>query len=313
MIVTDVTEKKELLARMAAQATSANDKTSRLKAIIYGDSGVGKSVLAVGLAKKLTSKKIIFIDTTDGWMSLRNHPALMNGVIVLPYESIKSLSVMAEATLFNQPPFDDVGAFIFDDADVMAAKQLNIIWGERAEGQRQGTVVSKLDQDVPERPDYMKLLAQFGEVVDDIYIKTPDIHLIMTAGVGEKKSIDGQSTLKMYPGFSPAVAKELKSKQSLVVYMKAREIKGEDTATYERTIQCHPTGVIDAKTRIGIDVVRMEAVAFVKHVAEWSLGGRKEDSEKDAIIKELETVKMITEDDAELLAADNDEAPVFVQ
>ncbi len=316
MIVKDRSEVNAILARMESSAVDAAEKKGRLKAVLYGDSGVGKTVLAVGTAQAITppDKEIIFVDRTEGWASLKNHPSLLRRVRVIPFESIDQLSVLANAVFWKGGSFNNVGAIIFDDADFMVADHLNVIWGKRVEAN-----TSTLDPDKPERPDYLKVQKQFMEVLSDIYTKTPDVHLIMTAGTGEKKSDDGKVVLKTFPGFSPALAKEIKSLQGVVGYVKAKEVKNRedpDTATYERTIQVYPTSMIDAKSRLGIGTLRMPVNDFVHFLTEWVENGGTEDNEKKSVLLELETSKLVTGDDILIgtieVTDDDDDTPVFV-
>jgi hypothetical protein len=309
MLIKDKGEIKALLDRMEKGAKSPDEKRSRIKGILYGPKGGGKTILAVRTAKRLlkgTGKKIIFVDNTEGWESLKNHPDLLEGVEikVVDFESIEQLSVLAGAIFFEETElFTNVGAIIFDDANRMAEKQLNRLWATRVE---KG---STLDPDKPERPEYLKLQIQFMEVVNDIITKTPDIHIFLTSHASEKKSADGQVIIKTFPGFNPALSEALGGSMNIVAYMKAKE-KDRNNPVYERIVQVHPTSTIDAKTRVGFPTVRVTDNEFVKHVVAWSESGGNEESENAAVKRDIETMKTSTDDD--ILSLSEDDTPAFV-
>jgi ABC-type phosphonate transport system ATPase subunit len=56
-----------------------DEVAQRMKILLYGQSGVGKTVEAMELAQRCTpdDKRILYIDTGEGWVSLLNHPQLM--------------------------------------------------------------------------------------------------------------------------------------------------------------------------------------------------------------------------------------------
>lgn len=294
-------EFKRLAASLNDDLASADTKVSRIKGVIYGASGVGKSVLAAVLAKKLTNKDIIFVDRTDGFLSLRNHDNwnLTDRIKVVTYESIEQLSVLAAMVQYKQGNYDNVGAIIFDDADLMLDSQLNLVWDKRVQ---EGS--SSLPDDKPERPDYLKAQKQFMQVINDVYDNTPGVHLLMTAQETERKNDQG-TTLGYRPGFSPATGLEIKALQQLVVRLTAKQDKSADEVTYTRTVQVHPTSRIDAKTRVGFTQVDVPYMEFISTVTDWSLNGKPQENEREATKRDIETVKStkVTDDDA----------PVFVE
>ena len=310
-MIIDTATKKSILLKMQSNSVHVDQKSSRIKALIYGASGVGKTVLAVAIARQLIgpNKDIIFVDVDEGYESLRNHPSLLKRVIPIQYDSVEQLYVIAEAVAHGgHKPFDNVGAIIFDDADFMAAQDLNELWHNRVIN----SPTSKLDPEKPERPEYLKLGFRFNEVLDFIYSHTPNVHLFLTTQEKEKKSQDGSVVLNVFPGFNPALAGEVKAKLLIVCRMTAKEVKDGDNANYVRTVQVHPTMMVDAKTRIGCNKIRYDATDFLHHVVNWVESGRPEDKEIDAVRVDISTKKMVTPEDI-VIGGTDDDTPAFFQ
>lgn len=305
-------QKMEILNRMKAHPMLENLQ-SRVKGCIFGPNGAGKTVAAVGLARKLIGpdKLIVFVDYTEGYDSLRNHKGLIPNVLPIPYESMEQLYVIAESVYRNIPPFVNVGAIIFDDMDFMTASELTLLWHKRVK-ENPG---SKSDKDKPDRPEYLKLTFRVSEILDFIIKQTPNVHLLITAHDYKMKAKDSDVVIGVIPGFNPALAKEIVGKLQMAVHMTAKEVRRQDEkAEYVRSVQVHPTALIDCKTRVGCDKLRYEIGEFVNHVAEWSLQGRPEDSEAEALRRDIETSKLMTENDEFFgqTLVDDDDAPLVV-
>ncbi len=304
MLVKDPKAMREIMSRLNENTIDASKKISRVKGTLYGDSGAGKTVILTLLAKKLIKpgQIVLFIDRSEGWVSLRNHKDanLPDDVKIVEFESIEQLSVIADAIYRKVGYFGDVGAVVLDDADLMASDQLNNIWAKRV---MENT--STLDKDKPERPDYLKLLMQFMEVITDIYKKTPDVHLLMTAHTGKTKNKEG-AVLGVFPGFSPALADQIKAEQTFVGRLTAKAVSKDDTR-YERFVQTYPTSMVDAKTRIRFPKVNNPVGSFISDIVEWSSTGLPEITEKEAVKLEITGKTIVTEADLEIMSADDDD------
>lgn len=305
----DKAKKREILQDIEDHTVDLSQKISRVKGVIYGPWGSGKTTWAMSVLRAILGpdKTIIFVDHNDGWESLRNHKSLVPNVKVIPYRSLEQLQVIAEAVYRKAGWYANVGGIILDDADFMADDHLISLWHNRRGD-------SKSDPDKPDRPEYLKLGFAFMEILETVFQHTPDIHLILTAHDGKSKSKDGQVVTGIYPGFNPALAEKIAGRVQLVGYMAARNVKRADNKPeYTRTIQVHPTGIISAKSRIGCEKVIYTDKELRQHLVKWALEGRPEDPEKDAILKEIETSRTTTNNDLIAAGEEDDDTPVLVE
>src|SRR5690349_11599395 len=79
MTSTELSDKEvAYLAMLESNMQDMDELPGGLQAIIYGDSGVGKTVAAMYLAAELTSadKTILYVDTAQGYKVRANHARL---------------------------------------------------------------------------------------------------------------------------------------------------------------------------------------------------------------------------------------------
>lgn len=250
---------KQRLAELTADLTMVTEGIPQFKGMIYGPKGVGKTVFAAGLASALTDKDIIHVDTSEGWVSLRNHPKLAAQVKTVRYRGYEYLETLIQAIKHGIAPFDNVGAMIWDEMSKMVARDTEFVYKMR-EANKAG---------VPEWPDYHKALQRVKELSHFLYNENPDVHLIMTSHEKDKKNQQG-ATIFTYPSISPSINEELGGDLHLVGRLTAKTKKGSDgSAIYTRSLQVHPTAMVEAKTRIGGLPISVEPVHFINRAVEW--------------------------------------------
>lgn len=254
-------EHKKRLAEMAEEIVNPLDAVERFLGMIYGPKGTGKTVMAIGMAQQLlkddTRKKIVHVDTSKGYVSLRNHPALAENVITVPYKGYQYLETIIYAIKHNAPPFDNVGAMVWDEMSTMAQRDLEFVYKARAKS------------DSPEWPDYSVATNRVRELMTFHFNMNPDVHLIMTSHEKDKKNKDG-AVIFTYPSITPASNEAIGQVIHVVGRLTAKTTKQPDgTAKYERTIQVHPTARVEAKTRIGGLAVSVTPKVFINRAIEW--------------------------------------------
>lgn len=209
-------------------------ETPYAKVLIYGDSGVGKTVLAATLGQD-----IILVDAVDGWVSLRNHPSLLSKVRRVRYEGLSQLDTLADMILDGTLTCDTL---ILDEASAIATFDLDTVLAARSKKD-----VSK-DPNVPTQPDFFANTERCRRVYQRL-IKLP-INVVFVSHIREDKD-DRTGVVTKRPGFTPKLRTTIEQAMHLVAYMTAVEVKKGDETEYERRIQTMPSRGISAKSRIG--------------------------------------------------------------
>lgn len=294
-----MTTLNDAIARIASTAVAANKKQSTFRGCLYGPSGVGKSVIGAMIMRTIVppDKVIIYIDTSEGYVSWRNHPGLSDGIIVIPFTTIEDLRHIASAIKNKIPPFDNVGGMILDESskmteiDVLRIFELRKagIWGEKEKGEaeKEATVVGR---------DYQIALDRFRQVNYEIY-DNRDLHVLQIAHQADKKDRQG-AVVSVYPDFSPKIAKNMKEPLHLVANITAT-IEPNPTnpgaPNYRRVAQVHPSRMVDAKCRLGINSTSVSADELPAIIGKWVKEGREavhaDDTPRDEIITGPETTE----------------------
>lgn len=250
------------------------DAEIRAKILLYGVLGTGKSVQAASLASKLIKpkQKIVVIDTSEGWVSIRNHPTIRArneaDWKVLPFQSFEHLMSLAYAIKAKQAPFDNVGAVILDEMSKMV--MFRIV--EIAEKNHPATPV-------PEWPDWKELANESRRLLNQFF-SIPGVHIIAIAH--ERMETTGGKNpvviFKATPDFNMSARKVITEDMHVVARMTSTDVKdvASGTTQYVREIQVHPTHGISAKSRVGNLPVTMDLGAFTNAVVDWVNSGAAE-------------------------------------
>lgn len=299
--MSEASEHKRRLKEMAEDLEMVTEKIPRFKGMIYGPQGAGKTVFAVGLAQQLlkgTDKTIVYVDTSEGWVSLRNHPSLMKNVKLVRYRGYEYLETLIYALKNKVAPFDNVGAMVWDEVNRMVDRDTEIVFKARANNQ----------SGVPEWPDYYKALQRVRNLTHFLYRMDPDVHLIMISHEKDKKNDQG-AVILTYPSISPRINEELGGDLHVIGRLKTKTVKGSDgMPQFTRELQVHPTSRVVAKTRVGGLPVVTDPVAFIKQTIEWLQVADEVKAEPAVPIGEdtdVDLSKLLNDD------SDPDDMPVF--
>lgn len=231
--------------------------------MIYSEFGMGKTVTTMALAQQLRGEgDILFCDSSDGWVSLQEFPALMEGVdrfrVTDPADLVVVANGIASGKLKSKrkQPFSVV---VIDESssvfDMMLENYLREKHGltadeqlPEAEGKEYG----------PPTAAFESLLRKFHDI--------SGLHIILTAHareIGETK--------ELRPSFPPKAYAVAMRKLHVCAALSARRkrVAGSKEVTYERSVQLLPSAAVSAKSRIPGSPVKCDPLEFIELVSEW--------------------------------------------
>ncbi len=244
---------QELLAALEASMTDMSEAKLTGRVGIAGDSGVGKTVLAMEIAQAITppDKRILYLDFLDGFVTLTQprHAHLQKRtqrVMYEGYSQIRTLKNAIDAGIRNPNgsagKFGDFGCIVLDEISSMVEKDLTSISRARAaDGKME-------DADDPDNPEYQRLKFRFMSMYQEL-CELP-IHLIFVTHVRKAKNSKGIEGLA--PSFTPSVIPTYVRPLHVSALMTADVKNNGGVAEYTRQCQAHPTTLAwGFKTRIG--------------------------------------------------------------
>ena len=313
MNAAEIAAHRKRLAEMEAEVEDINSKVARFKGMLYGPSGTGKTVLALRLMQAILEgrpkNRIVYVDTSEGWTSIRNHPGLAENVLFVPFKGYDYLETVLFAINANAGKFANVGGIILDEATKMSHRDLERVFVHRSE-------TAKTKPEAPEWPDFYRALTRMKMLLTFIYENAPDVNLIMVGHEKDKKNKDTGAVVFTYPSFNPQVAEEVKGDLQLLGRVTAKQTGRQGDAQYAREIQVHPTTLIDAKTRVSGLPVKTDAETLIAKTVEWLQRGAPDERDVRNVMLEQATHQPVNAADIEARLDEldtDDDAPVFVE
>lgn len=226
---------------------------------IYGDKGTGKTTAAQALAQKLKGTgRILRLDSSDGWVSLDNIPALKRDTDNVEYATLDDLGVAADALATRKAGFEDYTVLVLDEISTWYILALHAYVREQM----------NLPADAPLPPfgwDYYgPVQAALLNVIQKIQL-TPGLHLIMVAHEQERALKGENAAKRMTLAMGTKLAEGIGQLSHVVARFESRSVQGN----YVREVQSWPTRAVDAKSRIKDLDLKMEATKWVKTIAAW--------------------------------------------
>lgn len=220
---------------------------SKLKVLIYGDSGVGKTTLAGSVSEVDEMMPALFVDVEGGTTSLSGKYDGVEVVRVKSWQEIQSV--------YN---------FLFDNPDLYKTVVLDSLFEIQKLAlysvMRMVTLKDKdRDEDIPSLREYGKILEIMRKMVRAY--RDLDMHVIVTA-LAETSKDDMTGAITTKPMFTGKFANEIPAFMDFVFYLYAqqKEVKGDLTSV--RRLLSQPTEKFVAKDRSGKLPITMQNPTF---------------------------------------------------
>lgn len=240
----------KMLAALEESFILMDDKRLTFKGLLYGVSGVGKTVEAMEIAQIVTpeDKEILFIDTSDGWVSLLNHPGLTRRTRPMAYKGLSQYEALVAALSEGAGSFGKVATIVFDEISTTAKRDLLNV--------AQATGLGEYE--AAEFKHYNIATRRMERILMEL-LKLRETHnLIFVSHMKERENKRTGISIRQ-PSVMPAFGETLKESLHLVAFMQAdikHSEKDTGTAKYVWTMQVHPSKMTVAKTRIGgLDII----------------------------------------------------------
>lgn len=278
--MTEVAEKSvdPILDALLDSMEDMESASANAKIMIYGESGVGKTIAALELAQAITpaDKRILYLDAVEGWVSVLNHPHLKKRTTRMRYLGRSQIDKIAEEVDKEDSPITKFGTIILDELSTMSKNDLDIVLAARAKADK------GKDPDVPTQPDYLSNTERMRRT--SIKLLKTSANIILVSHLREDKDQrTGVVTIK--PAFMPKFSETLRENCHVVALMTADERKDEEgVVSYLRLLQVHPTKGSVAKTRVGGLDIRVEVGDFIQALTEWMQGSREDQDESEVIV-----------------------------
>ena len=261
--------------RMAALQGSLVDPNSeefaaKFKMCLYGTSGVGKTVEAIHLAHliKEEGKKVLHIDTSEGYISLFNHPQLMKpeNYQRMLYKGLSQITDLVEAIQAGAGGFDVYDTLVFDEFSTSAKKFLHVVLD-----------ANKLSDSLTKAPEFKEWGIMSRHIEGTIWklLELKDTHNIFFLA-HERWKEDKATKAKSYaPSFMDSIEGPVKENCHVVARMEAEVTNMTGAPVYNRTLQVHPTRIVTAKSRVGELDIKVSPARLNERVVEWLASGGK--------------------------------------
>jgi hypothetical protein len=247
--------------------------------VIYGPWGTRKTTVAMKMALGIvpTGKTILYIDSANGWTTLMNYPEIMaaadrNEIMRMQFASIEQLQTFfRDVIMIDKPPFNQIGAVIFDEYTSMHDFDLN--WIVKTRSKQAKDEGGFKDSFTPALPDYNAARIRSNDLL--YFAMKNKIHLFFIGHSKETKK------LEQLPDMPEKAAKSLVKELHFVYYTFM------DKQTGEWKMQTVNGNRIAAKNRINGIQAYTTPEEFIECYKRWGV---------DESIKEVEVEKIPEEE-----------------
>jgi len=232
---------EELLNSLLDSMAPMEENSPMARVMLYGNSGVGKTVLALRVAQELINpgEKILYIDFREGFTTVAVNSmwtSLRKNVVRMRYTGLAQMTSLAMAMEAKVPAVADFKVLILDESSSMADREVSHVCQNRAKKD------ATKDPDEPKLPDMGVASTRYRNMVDSL--ESLPIHIIHVAH--ERVDKDDRSVTVTGPAFMPGLSGKLRENQQIVARVTATETDGGTI----RSCTVQPTMRVVAKTRI---------------------------------------------------------------
>lgn len=256
-----------------------------LKALIYGVSGVGKTVEAFVLAQmtRPENKRILYVDTGEGWISTLNHDAkLRQNVTRLAFKGISQIETIVDVIKAGVPGYENFSTIVFDEFSTTAKKDLHSVMD------------ATLDDDDKMSPPEFKQYNITTRRMENVYFKLLELkethHLIFIAHAREDKN-PKTGLVVTSPAFMDKFGATVRENVHVVAHMTADVKSNSGAPSYQYEMQVHPTKMVVAKSRIGGMNIKVSLGEFNSRMKKWL------DDNTGKLVAEQEVTELSSERD----------------
>lgn len=291
----------KLLQRM--QDMAEEQVTTDFTGLFYGPLGSGKTTLVMALAQRLAAGgRILYFDSSDGWVSLQQFPSLLENASRIRFESLADITVSADAIRKGSKGFQGIKVVVIDEGSSIANEVLFDYVRDKA-----GTTKAETLPDI-EGKDYGPMGQLYMAALNRLHA-IEGLHILIVAHDAQRK--DHRNVEVTYPDFSPKLRKEVSKLMHVVGYVSA-QVKGAGGNTqYVREVQVQPTALINAKSRIDMPL-KSDFPDTIEYIAEWTGSDQmRADLASDERQVEAEEDELPT--DGVPIADTDDDEPAYVE
>lgn len=258
--------KAQTYAALRESETPMVEVLTDIKSLIYGDTGMGKTVLGMQLLQRFTppNQRIVYIDTARGFVSFNNHPELKQRVTRMQYQGLSQIDTLKDAILEGVEGFTDIGGLMIDE--VSSVQEVDL------ENVRIGRGESIGEFAAPTQPDMGVTTSRLRRTMSPL-LSLP-IHIVLTSHVREDEVKVGNFATgkrQVRPALMPKASQMLRGLVHEVTYLTADV---DSQGKYSRSLQVMPTPKINCKTRIGGLPVAVSPARYLDAMQEWLEGSR---------------------------------------
>lgn len=235
----DAKLKAELEKMAQVESMSSLQEPRYLRALLYGDPGMGKTDLAVKMAHVMTppEQRIIMISSDSAWVTALKYPDIAARIKKYDFDGFSQLKSLALAKIEELPEYTSLGCVIWDTVSRSVDRMLRRLVDAKKYPKQQ------LDVMLEAYPHYRLAERSLSETVE--LLNKAQMNVIYTAHVREPTEKDkekGKSYIR--PSMPEASFKVVAEEVAMIGHL-YKEAKGN-----KRQIQVEGTKTVTAKSQI---------------------------------------------------------------